>query len=117
MDMPKQQKEQEKNKKKYPWTAKRVIALAAILLLVGLYVLLLVSALLSGPGTGKLFRFCLGMTIAVPIFAWIAIYAAGFLTHRHTIASPDILNSNPRSRKKIEDALAEQMEKDAAKKK
>jgi hypothetical protein len=117
MDMQKQQKEQEKNKKKYPWTAKRVIALAAILLLVGLYALLLVSALLSGPGTGKLFRFCLGMTIAVPIFAWIAIYAAGFLTHRHTIASPDILNSNPRSRKKMEDALAEQMEKDAAKKK
>lgn len=115
--MSKQQRKPEKRQKKYPWTAKRIIALTAVVLLAALYVLLFLSALLSRPGTGRLFRFCLGMTIAVPIFAWIAIYAVGFLTHRHTIASPDILNSNPAQRKKMEDAMAEQMEKDQTKKK
>lgn len=104
-------------KKKYPWTAKRVIALLAVVLLVGLYAALFVSALLSRPGTGQLFRFCLGMTIAVPIFAWIAIFAAGYLTHRHTIASADILNSNPKEREKMEEAVQRQQEQDAKKKK
>lgn len=86
-------------------TAKRIIAWIAIVLLLGMYIATFVSALLSRPGTGDLFRFCLGMTIAVPIFAWIAIWAVGVLTHRHTIASMDILNSNPEARKEMEDAV------------
>ena len=63
--------------KSYPWTARRIVALAAIILLVGMYVATLVAALLSSPGAGDLFRFCLGMTIAVPIFAWIILWAIG----------------------------------------
>lgn len=86
-------------------TARRIIAWIAIILLAGLYIMTFISALLSRPGAGRLFRFCLGMTIAVPIFAWICIWAVGVLSHRHTIASMDILNSNKDARKEMEDAL------------
>lgn len=97
------------------WTARRIIALIAIILLVGMYVVTLIAAMFSSPSTSRLFRFCLGMTIAVPIFAWIGIYAAGYITHRHTIASADILNSNRRERKKMEAAVAEEMEREEQK--
>lgn len=54
---------------------KQIIAWIAILLLVLLYVLSFIAALLSTPGHGEFFRFTLGMTIAVPILAWIILYA------------------------------------------
>lgn len=103
--------------KKYKWTAKRVIALIAIFLLVGVYVAAFVSAITSSPDSPQLFRFCIGMTIAVPIFSWIAIYAVGYLTHRHTIASMDILNSNKKARKEMEEGVAREMAKQEEEKK
>ena len=56
---------------KSSWTAKRVAAIIVIVLLVGLYLLTFISALMSTESTGRLFRFSLGMTIAVPIFLWL----------------------------------------------
>ena len=97
--------------KKYPWTAKRAAAAAGIVLLAALYVLTLVSALIGTEWAAGLFRFSLGMTIAVPIFLWIFIWCVGRLTNRHTIASFDILSSNPEERKKMENAVREEMEK------
>ena len=47
---------------KAPWTAKRVAAVIGIVLLVGLYILTFVSALIGTGGSGRLFRFSLGMT-------------------------------------------------------
>ncbi len=55
---------------KAPWTAKRVAAVAGIVLLVGLYLLTFISACIGTESSGKLFRFSLGMTIAVPILLW-----------------------------------------------
>lgn len=54
---------------------KRIIAWIAIILLVGLYVVSFIAAMLATPGHGQFFRFTLGMTIAVPILAWIILYA------------------------------------------
>ena len=97
-----------------PWTAKRVAAVIGIVLLVGLYLLTLVSALIGTESSGRLFRFSLGMTIAVPIFLWIFIWCVGKLQNRHNMASLDILSSNPEERKKMEEAV--QREKEAEQK-
>lgn len=98
------------------WTAKRVIAMVAVVLLLALYVITFLSAAFSRPGTGKLFRFCLGMTIAVPIFAWIAIGAIGAMNHRHTIASMDILNSNEEARKEMEEGIQREQKAESSSK-
>ena len=94
--------------KKYTWTAKRVAAVIGIVLLVGLYVLTFISALIGTESSGRLFRFSLGMTIAVPI-----IWCIGKLQNKHNMASMDILSSNPEERRKMEEALRK--EADAAK--
>jgi len=92
--------------------AKRIIAVVAIILLAGIYVAAFIAAFFTGADAGRIFRFCLGMTIAVPVFAWILIYMAGWFTGKHTIANVDLLNSNKEERKKMEDALARQQEAD-----
>ena len=95
------------------WTAKRIIALAAVILLLGLYIVTFFAALTTDADSGRLFRFCLGMTIAIPIFAWIAIWAVGVMSHRHTIASMDILDSSETARKEMEEGLARELEKES----
>ena len=94
-----------------PWTAKRVAAVAGIVLLVGLYVLTFVSALIGTESSGRLFRFSLGMTIAVPIFLWVFIWCVGKLSNKHNMASLDILSSNKEEREKMERAAQEEMQK------
>ena len=59
------------------WTFRRIAAWAGIILLLGLYVATFLAAIFSHPGAGRLFRFCLGMTIAVPVFIWFLTWAAG----------------------------------------
>ena len=92
-------------KKRYT-PLQRAFAIIAIALLVGMYLLTLVFALLSSPFADRMFRACLGLTIFVPLAAWITIWAVGVLTHRETIASPKVLNSNPEERRKMEAAAA-----------
>ncbi len=98
-------KNDNKNDKKYPWTAKRVIAILAIIALVAIYVIALITAVTTDAENGSLFRFCIAMTFVVPIMAWIGIFLAGFFQNRHTIASFDLLNSNPKEREKMEAAI------------
>lgn len=74
--------ENKNEQEKAPWTAKRVAAVIGIVLLVGLYLLTFVSAFLGSDSSGRLFRFSLGMTIAVPIFLWIFIWCVGKFTNR-----------------------------------
>lgn len=76
------QKEPGKSGKKSSWTFRRIAAWIGILLLLSLYAATFLSAVFSRPGTGRLFRFCLGMTIAVPVFIWFLTWAAGKLTTR-----------------------------------
>jgi len=109
-----ERKDEEKAAEKAPWTARRIAAVIGIVLLVGLYLLTFISALMGTEGSGRLFRFSLGMTIAVPIFLWIFIWCVGKLQNRHNMASLDILSSNPEERKKMEKAV--QREKEAEQK-
>ena len=100
-----------KKEQKAPWTAKRVAAIIGIVLLVALYVITFVSAFLGSEGAGRLFRFSLGMTIAVPIFLWIFIWCIGRFQNKRNMASLDILSSNPEEREKMEKAVQEAMAK------
>ena len=100
-----------KMEQKAPWTAKRVAAIIGIVLLVALYVITFVSAFLGSEGAGRLFRFSLGMTIAVPIFLWIFIWCIGRFQNKRNMASLDILSSNPEEREKMEKAVREEMAK------
>ena len=84
---------------------KQIAAVIGIILLVGMYVLTLISAIIGSDGTGAMFRRCLAMTIAVPIILWIIIYIYGRLTDKSTIADLNILNSNPKERAKMEEAV------------
>ena len=74
--------ENKNTEEKTPGTVKRVAAVIGIVLLVGLYVLTFVSALLGTAGSGRLFRFSLGMTIAMPIFLWLFTWCIKKFTDR-----------------------------------
>ena len=100
-----------KMEQKAPWTAKRVAAIIGIVLLVALYVITFISAFLGSEGAGRLFRFSLGMTIAVPIFLWILIWCVGRFQNKRNMASLDILSSNPEERETMEKAVREEMAK------
>lgn len=102
---------QNKSEQKAPWTARRVAAIIGIIILVALYVVTLISALIGTEGAGRLFRFSLGMTIAVPIFLWIFIWCIGKFRNKRNMASLDILSSNPAEREKMERAVQEEMAK------
>ena len=100
------------NTTKFRWSrGQRIVALIAILLLLAMYILAFISALMATPGHAQMFRLCIGLTIAVPVFSWILIYAIGFYSRKHTIASIDLLNSNPEARKEMEDALQREMQR------
>jgi hypothetical protein len=92
-------------KKKYPWTAKRIAAWICIIVLVAMYVVTLVAAIMSKPGADTLFKSSLALTIFLPIVCWVFIWLYGFFTDKKTIASLNILNSNPEARKKMEDEI------------
>ncbi|MCI2049318.1 MAG: hypothetical protein LKJ76_06300 [Lachnospiraceae bacterium] len=90
--------------KKYPWTLKRVLACVCIAALVAMYLVAFVLACLSSPASAGLFRASLALTVILPVFCWIFIWGYGFLNHRKTIASIQILNSDETARREMEDA-------------
>ena len=66
----------EKNeKKKEPWTARRIVALIGIILLVGLYASTLVFALMDSPNAKGLLMGAIFCTIALPVL----LYAMGLV--------------------------------------
>ncbi len=72
-------------------TMKQIVAMAAIVLLVALYIITFILALADPTSSGRYFQFALLLTIVVPILAWIFIYIYGFYAQKHTIADLDIL--------------------------
>jgi hypothetical protein len=68
---------------------KRIIALIGIVLLVGMYIALLVQAVLGAPGTGATFIACAAATVAVPIAIWLILWVYSALTGKRTVASSD----------------------------
>lgn len=69
--------------------AKRVIALAGVLLLVGVYVRFFIYALFGKTGAGSAFVACAAATVAIPIFTWLLLWAYTALTGKRTVASSD----------------------------
>ena len=77
-------------------TYKRVLALAALVLIAVLIVAFLLVALFGGPESKDLFMGLAGAVVAVPILTWLLIWSIGAITGRHTIASLDAMSSNKR---------------------
>ncbi|SFQ32169.1 haloacid dehalogenase superfamily, subfamily IA, variant 3 with third motif having DD or ED [Butyrivibrio proteoclasticus] len=73
---------------------KRVLALSALVLIIGLIVAFLLVALFGGPDSKDLFMGLAGAVVAVPILTWLLIWSIGAITGRHTIASLDAMSSN-----------------------
>lgn len=69
-------------------TAKQNIALAGVILIVIMVLATLITAIADS--TGKYFRSCLIVTIALPIALWVFLWAYGAMMHKHTPASFDL---------------------------
>ena len=91
---------------------RRVAALAGVILLVGLYLVTFVLAVIGNERSTQLLRFCFGMTIFVPLFIWVVTWCVGVLFHKKTFASLNLLDSDREERRRMEDAVARQMEAD-----
>ena len=59
-----------KEKKKYPWTVRRVMALVGIILLLAMYGMTMVFALMGSPASKNLLMAAIFCTIAVPILLY-----------------------------------------------
>ena len=91
---------------------RRAAAIIAIVLLVGLYLVTFVLAVAGNEKSAGMLRFCFGMTIFVPLFAWVMIWCVGYLRHKKSMASLNILDSNPEERQRMEEAIAREIGKE-----
>ncbi len=71
-----------------PKTTKQKLALAGVILIVIMVIATLLTAIFDP--TGKYFRSCLIVTIALPIALWVFLWAYGAMMHKHTPASFDL---------------------------
>lgn len=94
---------------------RRAAAIIAIVLLVGLYLVTFVLAVAGNENSARMLRFCFGMTIFVPLFAWVMIWCVGYLRHKKSMASLNILDSNPDERQRMEEAIAREIGKEDGK--
>jgi Na+/glutamate symporter len=85
---------------------RRAAAIIAIALLAGLYLVTFVLAVAGNEKSAGMLRFCFGMTIFVPLFIWVMIWCVGYLRHKKSMASLNILDSNPKERERMEEAIA-----------
>ncbi len=69
-------------------TLKQNIALVGVILIVIMVLATLITAF-ADP-TGRYFRSCLIVTIALPIALWVFLWAYGAMMHKHTPASFDL---------------------------
>ncbi len=81
--------DQKKNRKKTPMTPKRIAALAGVVLLAGMYVVSLIAALFDFPGSDGLFRLSFALTLVVPLFLFIFIWAIGRMSGKRIISDPE----------------------------
>lgn len=81
-------------KKKYPWTFKRIAACVALALIALLLVLLLVSAAVATPQSNQFFRVCLGLIIAVPIAAFVIIWMHSRISGGRAVGDPELPSRN-----------------------
>ncbi len=77
------------------WNPKRIAALIAVILLVGLYLVTFIVAVFVPVEGNNLFAICLMGTIAIPLLAWVYIWMYGQMTGKETIADLKILQTGP----------------------
>lgn len=70
-------------------TAKQIIALAGVAVLLLLYLVTLLTAFLDNSASGYWFRISLIATIAVPLVIWVYAWMYARLTGKHTIGDPE----------------------------
>ena len=90
---------------------RRIAALAAVILLAGLYLVTFFLGILGDERSAQLLRFCFGLTIFLPIFLWVVIWCVGYLRHKKSMASLNILDSDPVERERMEEAVAREMDR------
>lgn len=66
---------------------KQVLAILAIVILLGLYIATFLFALMDSPNSGRMFQACLFATIGVPLLLWIYMWGYGVLTKKDTMAT------------------------------
>ncbi len=71
-----------------PKTLKQKLALTGVVLILIMVIATLLTAIFDP--TGKYFRSCLIVTIALPIALWVFLWAYGAMMHKHTPASFDL---------------------------
>ena len=74
--------DEKKDKKKEPWTARRIVALIGIILLLALYASTLVFALMDSPNAKGLLMGAIFCTIAVPVLLYAMTIVAKNLRGR-----------------------------------
>ena len=62
--------------------AKRILAMAGVILLVGLYLITLIFALIKSPWAFDCLKISIGLTILIPVFLWICVVMANYITER-----------------------------------
>ena len=68
---------------------KRIIALAGVVLLLGVYLVFIIQALFGKTGPGSAFLACAAATVAIPIVVWLILWVYTVLTGKRTVASAD----------------------------
>lgn len=63
--------------------AKQIAAWICILALAALYIATFLTAILDTPGSGTLFRTCLGATIVLPTLLWMYLWLYDRLRNRN----------------------------------
>lgn len=99
-------------------TPKQIAALVCVILIILSYIVLFVVSLIDSTKAGNLFRGCLVVTVFLPILCWIFIGLYGQLSHKHTIADLDILQTGEnekyvRAREEMERKMAQKLEEES----
>ena len=80
------------DRKKYPWTRRRVLALTGIILLIVMYALTMVFALVKSPYARGLLMGSIFCTIAVPVLLYAMTMVAGLVRGK---GLPDTSGNKP----------------------
>ena len=68
---------------------KRVVALAGVILLIGIYIVFFFQAVFGKTGPESAFLTCAAATIGIPIVVWMILWVYTYITGNRTVASPD----------------------------
>ncbi len=82
------------DKKKYPWTAQRILALIGIILLLAMYGSTMVFALMGSPTAKGLLMASIYLTIIVPVLLYAMLMVAKRVRRSNEGMNSDVADSN-----------------------